>query len=995
MRRSRSANRRSKSKSKSPVEHYFKREIKINLAAPKRSPSKPDINEEHHHMNFDEMESRTTTVTSVLKPSQQPAQPTPVRQHTLITSNSITTLTQAPEVQEEVLLNLFSCTNSGSISSESSESLVDMDEDRGKLKINEVYEKKQPEPKPEPKRANNQNQLLLEKKLAELEKKLQKLPELEIKNNILQEEKQILIKQLLNMKQQQPAPVRTPEPAKVYRSIGCNSEDYKQTRDIGTEAKALTRDVGLSINIDEPKEEIAQMQTIITTLRDKLNEQTLIMQQQLIKPQTRDVAVMHVVDKVEEQRPKPEYRDVAINHRTEIDNKEEIEKQLEITNNYIKEIEILRLENTKLSSNLEELIRKHTKHVVTRGTHAPEQPVLYSVGTNTKKTCTRDVQVMFTPKSRDVSLSTDRFYHTRDVGLSCALGVAEQQEKMQELIEIRSKYELMVEESRKQIKSYRDVSLLCNLDFKEHRTVALGCNIEPCKRDVSMRCNLDEEFRSFRDVNIGCQLDVRPEQKDASIFVNTYEPVIVHKQIVKEKRDFCANVLFEDMEKVQMAKELVALRLPKPTRDVAICVDSRSRFLQDLVRNQSSSMESVKTFSRTVNTETRNTRDSSVGSSCSYDASRAHKGVQITDLTQTETTTRLMEQNEKVEIERNKLIELNNELRQRLKEIEDRLIIEKQRSANLEAIAIEQSKKQYKTQGVGQCTIFGPFSNTSSISTSTSSLHQSSSSKTVNEAYQGGCLVKSSSNNDIRGSSAERVDLVKTTVKKLNNLTNKSEIITTTTTTTTHGIKLTPTGDGTYKIVEHYDPSKKSDKVKALEAQLACSISKQVEKGNGNLTLQIPCGNLRNEITIPINNENLESSGATATVTSSSCTASPSGAASTLKKSNELYITNVIVSKPPVSPSRGSSTQATSVNDKFVTESSELITYRDGEIIEKKIFEKVELKKPKGILKSSTMPVSSSSAQTQACNKQDEACSTQTQVQQRKIQFGENEILEK
>ena len=76
------------------------------------------------------------------------------------------------------------------------------------------------------------------------------------------------------MKQQQPVPVRTPEPAKVYRSIGCNSEDYKQTRDIGTEAKALTRDVGLSINIDEPKEEIAQMQTIITTLRDKLNEHT-------------------------------------------------------------------------------------------------------------------------------------------------------------------------------------------------------------------------------------------------------------------------------------------------------------------------------------------------------------------------------------------------------------------------------------------------------------------------------------------------------------------------------------------------------------------------------------------------------------------------------------------------------------------------------------------------------------------------------------------------
>ena len=78
------------------------------------------------------------------------------------------------------------------------------------------------------------------------------------------------------------------------------------------------------------------MQTIITNLRDKLNEQTLIMQQQAIKPTTRDVAVMHVVDKVEEApKPKPEVRDVAINHRTEIDNKEEIEKQLIITNNYM------------------------------------------------------------------------------------------------------------------------------------------------------------------------------------------------------------------------------------------------------------------------------------------------------------------------------------------------------------------------------------------------------------------------------------------------------------------------------------------------------------------------------------------------------------------------------------------------------------------------------------------------------------------------------------
>lgn len=320
------------------------------------------------------------------------------------------------------------------------------------------------------------------------------------------------------------------------------------------------------------------MQTIITNLRDKINEQTLIMQQQAIKPTTRDVAVMHVVDKVEEApKPKPEVRDVAINHRTEIDNKEEIEKQLIITNNYIKEIEQLRIENINLSNNLEELIKRHTKHVVTRGTNACEQPILYSVGTNTKKVNTRDVQVMFTPKSRDVSLTTDRFFHTRDVGLLCTLGNAEQQEKIVELEEIKRKYEFMIEESRKQIKSYRDVAQTCNLDFKEHRSVSLGCNLEPIKhtRDVSMRCNLDEEFRRLRDVCIGCNLEQKPDQKDASIFVNTYEPVIQYRTLVTEKRDFCIGVQMEDVEKTSMAKELVSLKLPKVINIFDLIIDCR------------------------------------------------------------------------------------------------------------------------------------------------------------------------------------------------------------------------------------------------------------------------------------------------------------------------------------------------------------------------------------------------------------------------------------
>jgi hypothetical protein len=223
MRRSRSANRRTKSKSPlqsyTPVEQYFKREIKINLAQPINKPNKNEVEEEQQHMidQLDEIETKTITTTSVVKP------PTPtIEKKTIVTTvhhHHHISAPQTPEVQEEVLLNLFSCTGSGSISgSESSESLVEFDEDQHKLKINEVYEKQQQQEnaKVEVKRNNIQHQLMLEKRMAELEKKLQKLPELEIKNNILLEEKQILIKQLLNAKQTQPIPQpKVAEPAKV------------------------------------------------------------------------------------------------------------------------------------------------------------------------------------------------------------------------------------------------------------------------------------------------------------------------------------------------------------------------------------------------------------------------------------------------------------------------------------------------------------------------------------------------------------------------------------------------------------------------------------------------------------------------------------------------------------------------------------------------------------------------------------------------------------
>ena len=111
------------------------------------------------------------------------------------------------------------------------------------------------------------------------------------------------------------------------------------------------------------------------------------------------------------------------------------------------------------------------------------------------------------------------------------------------------------------------------------------------------------------------------------------------------------------------------------------------------------------------------------------------------------------------------------------------------------------------------------------------------------------------------------------------------------------------------------------------ESQYASnSVNGKIESENGSSSLKIhmqTSGNgpvLRNEIKIPINKEEFKSS-----------------------KPSELFITNVTVTKPPISPSRSSSKEmhtATSSNDRFVTESSEMVTYKDGEVVEKKIFEK-------------------------------------------------------
>lgn len=129
-----------------------------------------------------------------------------------------------------------------------------------------------------------------------------------------------------------------------------------------------------------------------------------------------------------------------------------------------------------MSTYIQELVRKHTKHVVTRGTYAQEKTAQYSIGTNTKKTTTRDVQVMFASKSRDVAISTDKFSSTRDVSLACYIESHEHRQLIEELNIIKRKYDLMIEEQRVK-KTYREANTFCNLDFRKFRDVALCCNL--------------------------------------------------------------------------------------------------------------------------------------------------------------------------------------------------------------------------------------------------------------------------------------------------------------------------------------------------------------------------------------------------------------------------------------------------------------------------------------------------------------------------------------
>lgn len=415
---------------------------------------------------------------------------------------------------------------------------------------------------------------------------------------------------------------------------------------------------------------------------------------------------------------------MAISHTTEVDNSEIIEKHNTIVNEYIKQVECLRIENARLSCELKDLIARTSKHVVTRGTCTPEQPALYSVGTNTKRVLTRDVQLMFTPKSRDVSLCTDSVNHIRDVAIMCSLDSAEHAQKMEELIQVRRKYEHHIEEIHQRVSNMRTVSTVCNLDFKESRTIGLGCNLEEVKtkRDVALKCNLDQEQRVQCDVAIACCMDRKPEQRDAQCFA------VEHK----ETRHFATHANLEDPDKLRMNRELEDLRVKislcsqRPSRrDVSCNVDSRSRQAENLTRNQSSSMEQIRTSSRQVNTDCRSTRETSCGTT-SYEHLHISKSCQVNDNSQEVFTSELIQQKNQLEYERNQYMELNNELKLRIREWEDKYHHEHSRILAMESNAdcLKNSPKQSKnisTSTSNLCNITATITTTSNkTSTKTS-----------------------------------------------------------------------------------------------------------------------------------------------------------------------------------------------------------------------------------------------------------------------------------
>ena len=854
----------------------------------------------------------------------------------------------------EITLNIVSLASSNSSSSES------LSSDECKLKINEVEQPKPIKEKVYVEKKTNNDELY--RRIDQLEQKLQKIPELEIKNHVLIEERNILLKQLNERKK-----IATKE----VKSTGTIVDMAKH--DIGIECKSNTRDVAINHErelIEEKKEDtkLIEMAAIITTLREKLDEQTISLQ----KPATRDVAIMHQVDKID-QTPVKQIRDVAINHRTEDDQqKVEMERIINqqkeiITNTYVKELQILKTENVKLSATLEDVIKKKSVHVTTRGTSTPEGPVLYSVGVNTRKPLTRDVQVMFTPKSRDVAMSTDRFYYSRDVSLYCNLDEFEEMgdEQVSSLLQLRTR-KRVTKEFRdvcvgvnclppEEPKVTRDVKIGVNLDVKELRHVSTGCNLDIKPkvetRDFALKVNFDE--KQSRDMSVG--VHIQKETRDASIFVNTIEPVkqpekplqkhawldtnslhlykdssvgpdlhhlplkyerstdtatLVFKRdaessTVAEKkvftRDFSTNVNIDDQEKLEMAREIVKLKMvvPKSTRDIGISIDGWTRLQSNQSCNTGTTMEIPKLISKHQNTDILFRRESFTNTD-KPTVNISHKAIGDSNVND-------------IQISANEY----NSLKAKLNQIE----IEKTTTVH----------KEFKTQGVGLCSILD--TNFEQHASSVYAKPITSSIGVGNDEFILNTYKRSIACGDcsIDGNFCD----------KCNTRSAQSKCVGTVTDT-----------------YEQSSFNKQSTISSVDEMQLLDMKRKQSEFEQRKIT-RIDGGkkSVKETITMKLNddkNNNVCERTSWETVIDNS----ENSLMNTLSSSQMSQTPSIVI---PIQPEKISSKyECLNTDDMNITTvSTEEVIYKDGEILDKRILAKLQLK-PKGILKTPSSPSTSS-----------------------------------
>ena len=957
----------SKSHSRSPKYQKSKNKKQKSDEIDSRAATTADEADEEIMMIADRSENQIETTTHTIHQMTKP----PVKTTAYYdTSRLIENPIEVPPTQE-ITLNIVSLASSNSTSSES------LCSDECRLKIHEV---EQPKPIKEKiyieTKANNDE---LYKRIEQLEKKLGKIPELEIKNNVLIEERNMLLKQL-SERQKQP---------KEVKSTGTNFHEKKQKQiDIGVECKSNTRDVGvLHVLVDEKKDEkFVEMAAIINTLREKLDEQTITMQ----KPATRDVAMMHQVDKID-QTPVKKIRDVAINHRTEDEQqKVEFETILNqqkdvITNTFVREMDVLKRENVKLSKTLEDAIKKKSVHVTTRGTSAPEGPVLYSVGINTRKPLTRDVQLMFTPKSRDVAMSTDRFYYSRDVSLYCNLDHFEEMgdEQVSSLLELRTRKKSAPKEFRdvcigvnclqpEEPKVMRDVKIGVNLDnLKELRDVSTGCNLDVKPkiqtRDVCMKVNLDEhDKKQMRDVCVGAQ--IQKETRDASIFVNTIEPVKLPEkpqqktvwldtsslrsfkdscvgpdlrhlpfkrdamtgsdtttQVTKQTstadfvfkrdaecspipeqkvftRDSSTTANIEDQEKIEMIREIAKLKMvvPKSTRDIGISMDGWSRLNSNQTCNIGTSMELPKLLNKHQNTEVSLKRESFTNTDkvVANISNKACGDFNIND----------------IQISANEYNSLKTKLNQ------------------LEAEKTITVKKEYKTQGVGLCSIFDNFEQQqlSSPRPITSSIGVGSDEFILNSFKRsiacGDCKIDGNfcdqcANREIRITRSEGC------MTELSDLKEKI------------GFLNQQIDESVKKCHATTSSTMVSQEISRKETEFE---KRKITRNDGNKKL------IKETITLKLNDDqsnNLCEQASWETVVESDI----------INKSQTSIVIPISVDKSQLSPK-------TDDND-VTTISTEEITYKDGEILGKRIIGKLQLQpKPKSILKTSSSNSSNANA---------------------------------